>query len=422
LRVISRTSAMHYKGTQKTIPEIARELNVNAVLEGSVVRSGNRVRISAQLADAGSGQNLWGRDYEQDLQDVLQLQNEMATAVATEIAGKLIPQDHKRLSTARIASPEAYEAYLRGRHFSEQGNLKKSLEYFQEASRIDPNYAPAYSGLADVYVALGVGTEDDSEQSYELALQAARKAISLDDSLAEAHASLAFVLHRFKHDWQAAEQEFKRALELNPNYAVGQIRYGVYLLTIGRTAAGCERVRLAHSLDPVSPRSASWFAGCLYKSGHFDQAVQTLTLAIEMNPNDEADLRQGIGELYEQSKMYPEAVAEYQKAIKLGGRSWFGLATLASGYASWGKSEEAEKVLAELHHKFGQDNWIDASTHAAMGRKEQAIRELVGDGSCPVNGSDPGLSWLRINWRFDSIRSDPRFKALERCANYPDAE
>jgi tetratricopeptide (TPR) repeat protein len=138
LRVISRTSAMHYKGTHKTIPEIARELNVNAVLEGSVVRSGNRVRISAQLADAGNGQNLWGRAYEQDLQDVLQLQNEMATAVATEIAGKLIPQDQKRLNTTRIASTEACEAYLRGRHFSEQGNLRKSLEYFQEAIRIDP--------------------------------------------------------------------------------------------------------------------------------------------------------------------------------------------------------------------------------------------------------------------------------------------
>lgn len=422
LRVISRTSAMHYKGTQKTIPEIARELNVNAVLEGSVVRSGNRVRISAQLADAGNGQNLWGRDYEQDLQDVLQLQKEMATAVATEIAGKLIPQDQKRLNTTRIASPEAYEAYLRGRYFSDQGNLKKSLESFQEAIRIDPNYAPAYSGLADVYVAHGVGTESDSDKSYELALQAARKAVSLDDSLAEAHASLAFVSHRFKHDWQGAEQEFKRALELNPNYAVGQIRYGIYLLTIGRTTAGCERIRFAHSLDPVSPRSAQWLARCLYEGGHFDEAVQTLALAIEMNPNDEADLRLGIGELYERSKMYPEAVAEYQKAIKVGGRSWFSLATLASGYASWGKAEEAEKVLAELHQTFGEDSWIDASTHAAMGRKEQAIRELVGDGSCSTSNSDPGLSWLRINWRFDSIRSDPRFKALERCAKYPDPE
>ena len=391
LRVISRTSAMHYKGTHKTIPEIARELNVNAVLEGSVARAGNRVRISVQLADASSGQNLWGADYEQDLQDVLQLQNQMATAVATEIAGKLIPQDQKRLNTTQVASPEAYEAYLRGRHFSEQGDLKKSLEYFQKSIRIDSSYAPAYSGLSDVYVALGVGTEDDADKSYELALQAARKAVSLDDSLAEAHASLAFVLHRLKHDWQGAEKEFNRALELNPNYASGQIRYGVYLLTIGRTTGGCERIRLAHALDPVSPRSESWFARCLYESGRFNEAVQTLTLAIEMNPKDEADLRLGIGELYERSKRYPEAVAEYQKAVKLGGRSWFGLAMLASGYASWGKSQQAEKVLAELHQKFGVDNWIDASTHAAMGRKEQAIRELVGDGSCSTSESDPGL-------------------------------
>jgi len=422
LRVISRTSTIHYKGTHKTIPEIARELNVNAVLEGSVVRSGDRVRISAQLADAGNGQNLWGRDYEKDLHDVLQLQHEIATAVATEIAGKLIPQDQKSLNTTPITSPEAYEAYLRGRHFSEQGDLRKSLTYFQEAIRIDPNYAPAYSGLADVYVALGVGTEDDPEKSYELAVQAARKAISLDDSLAEAHASLAFVLHRFKQDWQGAEEEFQRAIELDPNYAVGQKRYGVFLLTIGRTKAGCNQIRLAHSLDPIGPESVAWFARCLYETGHFNEALQTLNLAIEMNPKDEAGLRQGIGEIYERSKMYPEAVAEYQKSLKVGGRSWFGLAVLASGYASWGKDAQAERVLAEIRQKFGDDDYVDASAHAAMGRKEQAIRELVGNGSCPAKGSEPGLSWLRINWRFDSIRSDPRFKVLERCANYPDPE
>jgi eukaryotic-like serine/threonine-protein kinase len=422
LRVISRTSAMHYKGSQKTIPEIARELNVNAVLEGSVARSGARVRISAQLADAASGQNLWARNYEEDLHDVLQIQNEMATAVATEIAGKMIPQDQKRLNTTRIASTDAYEAYLRGRHFSEQGSLRKSVEFFQQSIRIDPSYAPAYSGLADVYVALGVGTEDDADKSYELALQAAKRAISLDGSLAEAHASLAFVLHRFKQDWMGAEKEFMRALELNPNYALAHVRYGVYLLTLGRPTSGCEQIRLAHSLDPISPGPAKWFAACLYQSGSFDEALHTLRLAIEMNPNDEPDLREGIGEIYERSKMYPEAVAEYQKALNIGGRNWFGLAVLASGYASWGKNKEAEEVLAELRKKFGEDNFVNASTHAVMGRKEQAIRELVGDGSCVAKGSDPGLSWLRINWRFDSIRSDPRFKALERCANYPDPE
>jgi serine/threonine protein kinase/Tfp pilus assembly protein PilF len=421
LRVISRTSAMHYKGTQKTIPEIARELNVNAVLAGSVGRSGKRVRISAQLAEAGTGQNLWGHDYEQDLQDVLQLQSEIATAVATEITGKLVPQQKR--NGARSVNPEAYEAYLRGLHFSEHGDFDKSLDYFQEAIRIDPNYAPAYSGLADSYVAVGVGTEADSNKSYQSAILAARKAISLDDSSAEAHESLAFVLHRLKHDWRGAEREFKRALELNPNYALAQMRYGVYLLTIGRPKAGCEQMRLAYSLDPVSPRTMGWFAGCLYDSGHFDEALKIMNLAIEMNPKDEAGLRGGIGELYEQNKMYPEAVAEYQKSIDLGGRGWFALALLASGYASWGKDAEAEKVLAEMRQKFGDDSYINASTHAVMGKKEQAIRELAGDGRCPVDDdANPGWTWLRINWRFDSIRSDPRFKALERCAHYPDPE
>ncbi|HYK90358.1 MAG TPA: protein kinase, partial [Acidobacteriota bacterium] len=337
LRVISRTSAMHYKGTHKALPEIAHELNVNAVLEGSVARFGNRVRISAQLADAISGQNLWGRDYERDVQDVLQLQNDLATAVAQEVAGKLTPQEQRRLVSPRSVNPAVYETYLKGRFVEEHGDLHKALEYFHEAIRLDPNYAPAYSGLADTYVAIGVSTAETPEAQ---AMAAARKAVTLDDSLAEAHASLGFVLHRFEQDWSGAEKEFRRAFELNPNYALAHTRYGVLLATIGRRTAACDQFRLAHSLDPLFPGSIDHLAQCLFETNHFGESIQMLKDAIEVNPGAESDFRGTMGELYDRRGMFPEAVAQYERVLQLEGRSWMGLALLAGANAGWGKIAE----------------------------------------------------------------------------------
>ncbi|HXY50176.1 MAG TPA: protein kinase [Terriglobales bacterium] len=425
LRVISRDSTMQYKGTSKAVPQIASQLNVNAVVEGSVVRNGDQVHIHAQLLDGSNGQSLWESSFEEGGGRIPQLEDELAQAIMREVTGRLSPQEQQRLLSARFVPPEAYEAYLKGRFFASRMNgddLNRSVDYFREAIQKDPNYAAAYAGLAETYQLMGVGNGGNSVDPAHDAFAAAKKAVELDDSSAEAHTALGTVLHRFFQDWDGAEREFQKALELNPNFNLAHVRYSTYLATIGREADSCKQARIAHVLDPLNPRGKSGIAGCLYEEGHFDEAVKLLQDAIEMDPRN-VELRFALGDLYEQKNMSPEAVQEYESCLKITGRSWMTLAYLSSAYAGWGKTKEAEQILKEMAERFGDDTWLDASTHARMGRHEQAIRELVGDGHCEGPGKDdPGMSWLRINWRFDPLRSDPRFKALEQCYHYPAPE
>lgn len=425
LRVISSTSAMQYKRTHKALPEIARELNVDVVVEGSVVRSGNRVRVSAQLVDAASDQSLWAHDYDRDLQDVLQMQNELAGAVAQEVAGKLTPQEQARFASGRKVKPEVYEAYLKGRYFSSRPGmeewLKKAVAYFQEAIRLDPDYAPAYSGLADAYSFLGfAGIEEDRPR--QLAIEAAKKAISLDDSLAEAHASLGWVLHRHMQDWTGAEREYRRAIELNPSYAMARQFYGQFRRSVGLDELGCDEHRLAHELDPLNPVITDSWAGCVYQAGHFDEAVSMVKDILEVDPNNLLSFWT-LGELYERKGMFPEAIELYEKGkAATGGTAFIPYSLLASAYAGSGQTEKAEKILQLMKQKFGEDKWIAGSVHVRMGRKEQAIRELTEDvADCGPGTCGPSASLYIWNWRFNSLRSDPRFQALLRKFNYPDS-
>jgi serine/threonine protein kinase len=423
LRVISRTSSMHYKETRKALPEIGRELNVNAVVEGSVVRSQSRVRISAQLVDAATGQNLWTREYERDLTDVIQLQNELSAAVAQEVVGQLTSQEWSRLTPARATKPEVYEAYLKGRYFSnrpmEEG-LKKGVAYFQEAIRLDPDYAPAYAGLADAYSVLGfVG--DDDDRPMQLAIEAAKKSLSLDDSLAEAHASLGFILHRHRQDWTGAEKEYHRAIELNPSYATAHLYYGIFLRGIGQDRSGCRELQLAHELDPMNPRGTNRWAECVYAAGHFDQAVHMVKDILEIDPNN-LDSLWALGEMYERKGMFPEAIEQYERAKgATDGKAFIPYSLLASAYAGSGQTGKAEQILEQMKQKFGEDEWISATVHVRMGRKELAIRELTEDPGCVPGNCGPAASLYVSNWRFDPLRSDPRFQALLRKFNYPES-
>jgi eukaryotic-like serine/threonine-protein kinase len=422
LRVISRTSAMHYKGTHRALPEIARELNVNAVVEGSVTRSGDRVRISAQLVDAANDQNLWARDYERDLPDILQLQSELATAVAQEITGRLSPQERSRLARRDPVKPAVYEAYLKGRYFSthspvEEG-LKKAVAYYLDAIQADRNYAPAYAGLSEAYSTMGVGW-GDVEHPESLAIESAKKAISLDDSLADAHLSLAIVLHRHMQDWAGAEREFKRALELNPNDAPAHHRYGLFLRTIGLDGPACDQFQLAHGLDPLDTAPMAGVTRCIYEAGHFEDATQIMKGAIEMQ-SDNMALRWALGEILERNGMFPQAIEQYQKGAELTNRHPYMLVLMASAYAGWGKTAESEKLLAEAN-RGGEDKWLSAIVHVRMGRTEQAIRELVADESSGPGKSGPGASLLISEWRFEPLRSDPRFQALLEKFHYPES-
>jgi eukaryotic-like serine/threonine-protein kinase len=422
VRVISSTSAMHYKESHKALPEIASELKVAAVVEASVLRSGDRVRVSAQLVDATTDRILWAQEYERDIRDVLQLQNELANAVAQEVGGKLAPQEQERFARKRNVRPEVYDAYLKGRYFSNrpmEDGLKKSVAYFQEAIRLDPNYAPAYSGLADAYSVLGfVGAETDRPR--QLAIEAAKKAISLDDSLAEAHASLGWILHRYDDDWTAAEKEYRRAIELNPSYATAHRFYGVFLRGIGQDELGCEQHQLAHELDPLNPSTTNGWARCVYAAGHFDDAVRMLQEILEIDPAN-LDSLWALGEMYEKKGMFPKAIEQYEKAMDAtGGNEFIPYSLLASAYAGSGQTTKAEEILREMNQKFGEDKWISASVHARMGRNEQAIRELTEDVvDCGPGTCGPAASLYISNWRFDPLHTDPRFQALLRKFNYP---
>jgi TolB-like protein/DNA-binding winged helix-turn-helix (wHTH) protein/Tfp pilus assembly protein PilF len=426
LRVISKTSSMHYKGTQEKLPQIAKELNVDAVVEGVVVRSGDRVRIDAQLIRADSDRHIWARSYDRGISDVLSLQADVAQAIATEIKINLTPGEKSRLAAKkRTVDPKVYEAYLKGHYFSSLGrfskeDLKKAVEYYQEAIQLDPTYAPAYAGLSEAYSKAGIWA--DADRPVERAIEAAKKAISLDGSLAEAHWSLAFILYRHNQDWSGAEKEFKLALELNPNDAWAHNQYGMFQNAIGLHDPTCSEPRIAQELDPLNTKFTVALAACIAGAGRFEEGVRMLKSIIEMEPEN-AGLRWALGDTYERKDLFPEALEQYQKGANISGRHQYLLTLMASAYAGWGKPDEAEKLLAEMNQKYGRDGWLSAVVYARMGRKEQAIRELVADsgGKCGPGKCGPGASLFVSEWRFDTLRSDPRFQALLDLYKYPES-
>jgi TolB-like protein/DNA-binding winged helix-turn-helix (wHTH) protein/Tfp pilus assembly protein PilF len=421
LRVISRTSVMHYKAAGKPLSQIARELNVDAIIEGSVVRSGSRVRINAELFQAAPERQLWANTYVRDMADVVALEDDVARAVAAEIQIKLTPQEQARLRADRPVQPAAYEAYLRGRYFwnlRTVESLKKSVAYFQEAIRDDPNYALPYAGLADTYNIMGFGIVYlmDAEEAGPKAIAAAERALALDDSLAEAHNALAFTLHVFKGEWAGAEREFQRALQLNPNYELAHIWYGHFLIQEGRAREACGEFERARDIDPINPNVAQGLASCLAEGHHFDEAISILQKSIEFDPN-RPNIRWTLGEMYERKGMYPEAIRQYRSGLELSHGNPNMLALLASAYAGSGNVAEAGKFLREMRQKEGkEDPYLIAAVYARMGHNEEALRYL----EKAYAGHSFGMVLLRQEWRFDPLRSDPRFQTLLRRMNYPE--
>jgi len=417
LRVISHTSAMHYKGTHKSLPEIARELNVNAVVEGSVTRSANRVHISAELVDATNGQNLWARDYARDLRDVLQLQNELATAVAQEVAAKLTPQQQSQLAQVRPVNSEAYDDYLRGRYFANllsEDSLQRAKENFERAIQKDPNYAPAYAGLAVTYNmmtfswALTMGPDEGAPK----AIEAANKALQLDANLAEPHAALGNTKYRYSGDWVGAEQEFQRAIELDPGYARAYIWYGQFLDQAGRREQACTNFRKARQLDPLNSASVNNVASCLLREGKYEQAVAEARLAVDLEPRHVGS-RWALAGIYEQEGRFAEAIAEYRK---LHDNTCSPEAIIHALWA-WGRRAEAEMMFMEKmrREKGDFEPWCGAFAYLGVGDKDKAIRSL----ERAVNEGSAGKAIIYGEWRFAPLRSDPRFQALLRRVGVP---
>ncbi len=306
---------MRYKGSNKSLPEIARELNVDAVIEGSVQRSGGRVRVTAQLIHAATDAHVWAREYERDLTDVLKLQSEVARAVADEIRIQVTTEERARLASARRVNPQAHEAYLLGRYHFNKGNeqnWKQAIEYFERAIQLASDYGAAYAGLSDAWLQLGLfgGSFKDVESP---ARAAALKAIGLDEQIAEAHISLANIKAAYDWDWMTAEQEIRRALELDPGSLQAHINYGHLLMAVGRHEEAINEGQISVQLDPLSSTARSALGRILYRARRYDDAVPHLMRAIELEPQSVgANVR--LGEVYVQLRRYDEAIAAFKKA------------------------------------------------------------------------------------------------------------
>jgi TolB-like protein/DNA-binding winged helix-turn-helix (wHTH) protein len=290
LRVISRTSAMMYKGTHKPMPQIANELNVDAVVEGSVLRSGERVRITAQLIVLPADKHIWSESYEGDIGDALALQNRVARTIAEQVRATLNRQEQAALQTSKTVRPEAYDAYFRGRYFWNKrtgDGLRKAIEYFTLAIEKDPNFAAAYSGLADAYALSGDWEYGilSPQEAFARSSAAAAKALALDEQLAEAHTSRAFALDLYAWEWEAAESEYRRALALNPGYATAHQWYAWHLMVMGRTPEGIAELRTAESLDPLSPILTADLADALCIAHLYDDSLRQSRTALELHPN-----------------------------------------------------------------------------------------------------------------------------------------
>ena len=420
LRVISRTSAMTYKHAHKPLPQIARELSVDAVVEGTVLRSGERVRITAQLIDAATDKHLWSQSYEGELRDTLTLQNKVASAIAEQIRIKLNPQEQAALKNTKFVNPQAYESYLKGRYFWNKrtaDGLKVALAYFNQAIDEDPNYAQAYSGLADTHALLGdwqyaVMTP---KEALPKAKAAAIKALELDSTLGEAHNSLAFVLDGFDWDFDAGGKEFRKAIELNANYATAHHWFAWHLSLLGRYDDAIAEMKKAENLDPLSLIINADLAELLVLAHSYDESIQQSNKTIEMDPNF-AMAHNQLGQGYLEKQMYGEAVAELQKAVQLSGGSPTCIANLARAYAASGKRSEAIKLLDSLKkrsnssYSYGSEI---ATIYASLGDSDQAMNWLE---KAYQERFNPGVL-LRPG--FDPLRSDPRFKDLVRRVGLP---
>jgi TolB-like protein/DNA-binding winged helix-turn-helix (wHTH) protein/Flp pilus assembly protein TadD len=415
LRVISRTSTMTYKRVRKLLPEIARELDVEAVVEGTVLRSGEQVRITAQLIQVPVERHMWAQSFEGDLRDTLALQNRAARAIAEQIGATVNQREQAALRNPKEVNPAAYEAYLKGRYFWNKrtgDGLKKAIDYFDRAIEKDPNFAKAYTGLADSYALSGDWEYGilSPQDAFPKAKAAATKALSVDDHLAEAHTSLAFIIDLYEWDWESAEKEYKRAIALYPGYATAHHWYAWHLIVTGRSSEGIAQLRTAESLDPLSLIISADLADALCTAHLYDEAVQKSKKTLEMDPNF-AIGHYELGQALEQKHMHDEAISEFQRAIELAGHSGAFDSNLGYAYAVSGRKEEAIKIVNDLEARHDQNPSADANIaliYVGLGDRDQAMIWLDKAYQARFNPS----ILLRPAW--DPLRSDARFQDLLR--------
>jgi TolB-like protein/DNA-binding winged helix-turn-helix (wHTH) protein/Flp pilus assembly protein TadD len=422
LRVVSRSTAMAYKGTHKPLPQIASELNVDAVVEGTVLRVGNRVRITAELVQVSTDHHLWADTYESPIGNVLALQNRVSSAIVDEIRINLTKEDKERLAMKPAVAPEAYEDYLKGRYYwnkrSGEG-FAKAIGYFEEATRKDPQYALAYAGLADCYGIIGATIYGNlpAAEAAPKAKAAAIRALEIDPSLAEAETSLATAKFNYDWDWTGAEEGFKRAVQLDPSYATAYQRYSLYLIALGRFDESFDQIKKARELEPLSISINASFGWRLYLAREYERSIAQLRDTLEMDPSYEW-AHFILGQAYEQEGEYNLALEELREAVELSHSSPLMISALAHADAVSGNHSDALKLLAQLEAQSKQQYvspFYVAIVYLGLGKNELAMNWL----EKAYDDRSNGLVFLKVEPELDPLRSDPRFGALLRKLNFP---
>jgi serine/threonine-protein kinase len=421
LYVMARTSAFSFKGKNISIGEIARALNVKTVLEGSVRKAGNRLRITAQLINAADGYHLWSERYDRNMEDIFDIQDEISLAIVDVLKGKLLGDEKTELLRRHTDDPQAYELYLKGRYYWNQRTrrgLQKAIDCFQQAISIDANYALAYAGMADAFNLLPGHGGLVPEECFPKARDAARKALEIDARLAEAYASLGFSSYRFYLDWSAARDYFNQAIKLNSNYATAHHWYSEFLTMTELFDEALLHSQRALYLDPLSLPINTDVGQTFFFARQYDQAIEQLKKTIDLDPIfTRAHIFQAVA--YEQKKMYQQAIDHCRAAVASSGGSTFSLGTLGHIYSSAGKPKEAEKVLEELIELSGH-SYVSPSDIAivsiGLGRMDQALEWL----EKAYDDRSVWLVWLKVDPRLDGLRAaSPQFKSLLERIGFP---
>jgi TolB-like protein/DNA-binding winged helix-turn-helix (wHTH) protein/tetratricopeptide (TPR) repeat protein len=423
LKVISRTSIMQYQDSHKRLPQIARELGVDGVIEGSVLLSGNRVRITAQLVRGATDQHIWARSYERDLRDLVTLEDGVSQSIAEQVRRQIAPRASRQLASSAAVSPQAREDYLKGRYFwnrRSEADYLKAIAYFQAALSEDPQYAQAYAGLADAYALLGSvpNAKVPRAQAMPKAKEAALTALSLDDSLADAHTSLAFVEMHYEWKFPEAEREFKRAIDLDPNYSTAHQWYAFDLAAMGRLDEAVAELERARQTDPFSAIVNTDAAEMLYYDHKYDEALRQARATIEMDPNF-AHAHRVMERVYDQRRMFSEAIAEGERSVELSGGDTWMLLELAHTYLLAGRKTEMQDCLRRAANISPggtlPDEALSATIYVSLGDLDRGWKVMEN----LYQGRDGGLMLLNVDPCFDVLKSDPRFQQLSQRIGLP---
>ena len=414
LKVTSHTSTQHYKSVPENLAEIAKQLGVAHILEGSVQKSGDAVRVNVQLIKAANDSQVWAETFDRKLTDIFSVESDVAKAIADQLRAHITRQEEQVIAAKPTKNIEAYDAYLRGRYFWNKrtsDGIKHAIEHFQQSIERDPDFALGYAGLADSYIALTFYNFAAPHETMPKAKESAIKALALDNTLAEAHASLAHILMNYDWNWSAAEKEFKRSIELKPDYATAHEWYAIHYLTAtGRLEEAVQEMKKALELEPASLVMNTFMGATLYYAGRYDEAIDQCRRTIEMDPNF-AVAHWHLGLAYEQKQALDAATEEFKKAISLSGGSPLMKAALVRAYAKSQKKHEANEMLNELN-ELSKQQYVSAyevaTIYVALGNNEQAF-QLLEEGYAEHSFH---LVYLNVSPQFKSVRSDPRFQDL----------